>query len=108
MLRPLYALELGLYFLAEMVRANLRVGALLLRPGLHLRPALLRVPVEVGSERELALLSNLITLTPGTLTLDVAPDGRALYVHVMSATDPSALRRAIQHGLARRIRRLYG
>jgi multisubunit Na+/H+ antiporter MnhE subunit len=61
------------------------------------------VPLELERDSEIALLANLITLTPGTLSLDVSADRRTLYVHAMAVTSPDDLRREIQGGFERRI-----
>jgi multicomponent Na+:H+ antiporter subunit E len=49
------------------------------------------------------VLTNLITLTPGTLSLDVAADHRTLYVHVMDVEDPDTVRREIKEGFERKV-----
>jgi len=61
------------------------------------------VPLTVQSDAGITLLSNLITLTPGTLTLEVAKDRSQLFVHVMNVGDVAAFRRSIQTGFERRI-----
>ena len=53
-----------------------------------------------------AVLANLITMTPGTLSLDVSPDRKTLYVHAMYINDPEALRCDIKENLERRARAL--
>jgi multicomponent Na+:H+ antiporter subunit E len=68
---------------------------------------IIAVPVESESEEELAIISDLVTLTPGTLTLDVEDDGKTLLVHVLSADDAREVRRQIEEGLVRRVRRLF-
>ncbi len=105
--RPVRALELAGFFLYELVLSNARIALLMLRPRLHLSPTTLDVAVDAESDEELALLSDLVTLTPGTLTLDVADDGRTLLVHVLSAEDDNEVRRLIRDGLGRRVRRLF-
>jgi len=101
------ALGFGLFFLKELVTANLRVAAMVLGPQRWLRPALLAVPLDVKSPPEIALLANLITLTPGTLSVDVAPDRGTLYVHCLGVADPEAMRREIKDGLERRVQELF-
>lgn len=100
-------LSLAAFFLWELVLSNLRVALLVVRPRKEIRTAILDVPVSVGSERELALLADLVTLTPGTLTIDAAPDGSSLRIHVLSSTDPEQVRVEIQQGLAPRVRRVF-
>lgn len=107
LLRPLLALDLAGFFLYELLISNLRIALLILRPRMDLRPMILSIPVDVRSEEELAVLSDLVTLTPGTLSLDVTDNGDSLLVHVLSARDPEGVRRSVQQGLGRRVRRLF-
>ncbi|MBU2610128.1 MAG: Na+/H+ antiporter subunit E [Chloroflexi bacterium] len=81
------AIVFVLFFLMELLLANLRVAADVLTLQHHMRPRVLAFPMEARSEAEIILLSSLITLTPGTLSLDVSSNRRVLYVHVMYAAD---------------------
>ena len=100
-------IELSLFFLYELVVSSVRVAMLVARPRLEMQTAVVTVVVEAKSEAELAVLSNLVTLTPGTLSLDASPDRRTLDVHVMAAEDPDTVRREIEEGLVRRVRRVF-
>jgi len=97
----------ALYFLWELVVAAVRVAIDVLTPRHLVKPAILAVPIDTESDAETTTLANAITLTPGTLSLDVSPDGKTLYVHAMYAPDLEAARRAIQDGLGRRVREMY-
>ncbi len=93
-----------LYLLWELVRANLLVAWWTISPLRRLKPAVILVPLEVElTDAEIATLANVITLTPGTLTLDVTPDRRALLVHCMHAPDHEVVRREIREGFERRL-----
>lgn len=96
-----------LYFAWELVVANLAVAAAVLAPAGRLRPAIVAIPLRLDRDAEIALLANLITLTPGTLSLDVSPDRRTLYVHAMATGSPDDLRREIQQGFERRILEVF-
>jgi multicomponent Na+:H+ antiporter subunit E len=96
-----------LYLLKEILVANLKVAAAVVAPSGRLRPAIVAVPLALDRDAEIALLANLITLTPGTLSLDVSPDRRTLYVHAMSTEGPDALRREIREGFERRILEVF-
>ncbi len=74
-------LVLLLVFLRELVLSALEVAWYVLQPGLRIHPAIVALPLDVQTDREITLLANLISLTPGTLSLDVAPDRSHLYVH---------------------------
>ncbi len=90
-------------FLWDLVLANLRVAYDVITPRHRMRPGVVAVPLEVASDVQLTVLANLITLTPGTVTLDVSEDGRTLYLHVMYLTEPDELRSIIKNRLERRI-----
>jgi len=61
------------------------------------------VPLDARTDVEIALLANLITMTPGSLSVDVADDRSVIYVHSMFAEDPDELRRQIKADLERRV-----
>jgi multicomponent Na+:H+ antiporter subunit E len=102
--RPFKAASLLLYLLGQIVVANLKVAAAVLGPRRLLRPALVAVPLDVERDDQIAVLSNMISLTPGTLSLDVSEDRKTLFVHAMSASSPDDLRREIKQGFERRVR----
>lgn len=79
------------YFLWEMVLANLQVTRLVLTRKLALKPGVIAMTLRAQSPGQIALLSSLITLTPGTVVIDVAPDNSAIYIHSIDATDEAAV-----------------
>jgi multicomponent Na+:H+ antiporter subunit E len=91
------------YFLQEMLRANLRVAYDVVTPTYYMRPAVVQIPLDAKTDLEITLLAMFITLTPGTLSLDVSTDRKVLYIHAMFAADPEALRREIKEGFERRL-----
>ncbi len=91
------------FFLKELVLSSLRVMVQVLLPRQNLRPAVVAVPLDVQSDTGIALLANLITLTPGTLTLDVSTDRKMMYIHVIDLDDLEAFRTSIKQGFERRI-----
>jgi multicomponent Na+:H+ antiporter subunit E len=98
---------LGLFFLWELVRANLRLAFDVATPSYHMRPGIIAVPLDVTEDSEILLLAMLINLTPGSVALDVSEDRRVLYVHVMYISSPDAARTEIKQGFERRILRLF-
>jgi len=93
----------GVIFLWELIHANLRVAYDVMTPQHHMRPGVVAIPLHVTSDIQITLLASLITLTPGTLSLDVSADRQTLYLHVMYLTDPDELRRNIKDGIERRV-----
>ncbi|MDQ0454330.1 Na+/H+ antiporter subunit E [Rhizobium paknamense] len=96
-----------LLFLWELAKSAWRVTALVLSPSLDVRPGIFAYPLTVTRDFEITLLANLITLTPGTLSVDVSEDRRTLYVHALDCADPEAARREIAEGFERRIREAF-
>ncbi|MCC6176343.1 MAG: Na+/H+ antiporter subunit E [Chloroflexi bacterium] len=92
-----------LFFIRELVLANLRVALDVVTPGYNMRPAIVAVPLDVETDVEITLLANLITVTPGSFSIDVSPDRRVLYVHAMYVDDPDEFRRSIKEGFERRV-----
>lgn len=91
------------FFLRELLRANLRVAYDVLTPAPHMHPRVLALPLTARTDLEITALAYFISLTPGTLSLDVSTDRRVLYIHAMYAADAEAVRREIKMGLERRL-----
>ncbi|MCI3923642.1 Na+/H+ antiporter subunit E [Paenibacillus sp. TRM 82003] len=90
-------------FLKELVLSNLTVIREILRPRLNVRPGIFALNTELKSDWEITMLSCLITLTPGTLTMEVSPDQRTLYIHAMDIGDAEMLRKEIKGSFERAI-----
>jgi multicomponent Na+:H+ antiporter subunit E len=91
------------FFLRELVEANIRVAIDVLTPRPRMQPRVIAVPLDARSNLEITLLANLVSLTPGTLSLDISSDRRTLYIHAMYARDEEAVRRQIKEGMERRV-----
>jgi multicomponent Na+:H+ antiporter subunit E len=104
--RPLHVAGFVLFYVWELILANLRVAQDLMRIRMRTRSAIVAVPLEELSDSQLTLLANLITMTPGTLSVDVSRDRRTLYVHAMFMHDADKLRHEIKHGFERRVRKV--
>lgn len=96
-------LAFSLYFLREIVIANLRVARLVVRPLRALRPGIVALPLDARTDGEITMLANLMSLTPGTLSLDISTDERVLYIHVIDIRDADAFRRHIKDGFERKL-----
>lgn len=91
------------FFLKELILANLRVAYDVMTPTHHMKPGVIAVPLDAKTDTEITLLANLITLTPGTLSLDVSADRSVLYVHSMYIKDVEKERQQIKNGFERRL-----
>ncbi|HUG91084.1 MAG TPA: Na+/H+ antiporter subunit E [Planctomycetaceae bacterium] len=92
-----------LFYLWEVILANLRVAYDVLTPTYHMRPGVVAIPLDAETDLEITLLANLITLTPGSLSLAVSDDRKVLYVHEMFIDDVDEVRRQIKSGYERRV-----
>ncbi|MFE3836365.1 Na+/H+ antiporter subunit E [Pseudogemmobacter sonorensis] len=101
------AVVLFFYFLKELAKSCLMVArdCIAREPGLH--PAIVNLPIGPKSDLEIFVLANLITLTPGTLTLDVAEDKSFLVIHSIYAEDAEALIADLQSGMEHRVREVF-
>ena len=97
------AVSLALYFLFELVVSSVRVAWYVLAPWKTSRPGIVAVPLEPASDNAVAVLANLVSLTPGSLSVDVSEDRRTLLVHAMFVDDPEEERRTIKRGMERRV-----
>jgi multisubunit Na+/H+ antiporter MnhE subunit len=105
--RPFRLGALLAFLLWEVFLANLRVAAAVLGPRRWLRPAVVAVPLDVRRDEAIVLLANMISLTPGTLSIDISPDRRILYVHTMFTRSPESLRRDIKRRFEPRVRGVF-
>lgn len=83
-LRPIYRfLILVFIFVRELISANIDVVKLVYQINPDIEPGIFKLPIEVKKNWEITLLANLITLTPGTLTVAISDDQSTLFIHAM-------------------------
>jgi multicomponent Na+:H+ antiporter subunit E len=104
-LRKLWSIILLLLlFLRELLKSSFTVIGQIIRPKLNVRPGIFAYSTELKSDWEITVLSCLICLTPGTLTLEVSRDGQTLYIHAMDIEDVEELSNQIRGTFERAIR----
>ncbi|PWH81422.1 Na+/H+ antiporter subunit E [Brumimicrobium oceani] len=91
------------YFLYELIKANLQVAADVITPKFYMEPGIIAYPLNAKSDLEITLLANVITLTPGTLSLDISDDRKVLYIHAMYVHDKEEFIDGIKNGFEKRI-----
>ena len=97
--------SLALLFLTELALSAWRVAVLVVSPNMHKRlaPSIIAYPLTVTTDVQITLLANLITLTPGTLSVDVSDDRGTLYIHVLEMRDREETIASIRDGFEARI-----
>ncbi|QBX99430.1 sodium:proton antiporter [Rhodophyticola sp. CCM32] len=88
-------------FLYELVVSSVQVVWDVLTPTQLSSPGIISMPLDVRDEMEVLLVTNLISLTPGTISLDVNEACDTLYIHAMFADDPEAIRAQLKNGMER-------
>jgi len=96
-------IKLILFFLYELLISSLKVGWDVLSPVQNSKPAVIAVPIDTATDAELTVLANLVSLTPGSLSLDISDDHSHLLVHAMFVDDPDAFIHEIKRGMEQRV-----
>jgi multicomponent K+:H+ antiporter subunit E len=105
--RFLVAVRLAVRVLADIVVSSAEVTRRVLGPESAVRPGFVRVPIDLRDEWAITTLAGIITLTPGTLTADVAEDRSYLLVHALHVDDPAAIIAAIKTRYEAPLKEIY-
>jgi multicomponent Na+:H+ antiporter subunit E len=99
------AVEFLGFYLAEVVVSSIRVAGHVISPRFRMVPGIIAVPLDAETDTEITVLANLVSLTPGTLSMDVSPDRKTLFVHVMhlGPGGAEAQRKEIKGRMERRV-----
>ena len=95
------------FFLWELILSNFRLAGTILSRNMKIHPGVVSVPLDLKSQAGVVLLANLLTLTPGTLTLDISTDQKMLYIHTLWLDDPAKFRTDIKQGYERRVKEIF-
>lgn len=96
-------IALILFFLYELFVSSLKVAWDVLTPVQLSKPALIAVPIDTATDAELTVLANLVSLTPGSLSVDISEDHSHLLVHAMFVDDPEVFIQEIKRGMEQRV-----
>lgn len=91
------------FFLYELLLANLEVAYDLVTPSYYMKPGIVRFELTARTDLEITLLSNLISLTPGTMIVDVSDDRKVLYIHAMYVKDREKFVKRIREGFEKKL-----
>lgn len=101
--------SLMLLFIYELFLSAFKVALLVVRPDMHrqLRPGIIAFPLRLTGDAEITLLANMITLTPGTLSVDVSEDRQFIFVHALDIKDRDALVSDIANGFETKVMEVF-
>jgi len=94
-MRPAAAVRLAGYVVGEIVVSNAQLTRQILGPRPNVRTGIVACPLHTGSERTMTFLANVLTLGPGTIPVHVQAEPPVIYLHVLRADDPEAIRRLV-------------
>lgn len=92
-----------LHFFFDMLRANWEVAKDVMTPNYKTTPGIVQYKMDAKSDFEITMLCNIISLTPGTLILDVSEDKTTVYIHVMYLTDKEKFIKRIKSGTEKKL-----
>ncbi|MBN2364968.1 MAG: hypothetical protein EH225_02405 [Calditrichaeota bacterium] len=95
------------FYIWEVILSNFRVAYDILTPRHRMNPGIIALPLEEHTDLELMAIFNLITMTPGTLSLEISPDRKFLYIHAMYVKNPDVLRNELKNKIEKRILEIF-
>lgn len=105
---PVMIVEFIVIVLWDIVVANIVVAkTILFTRNTSMHPAWVTIPLDLRSPEAITVLAGTITMTPGTVSSDIAADGRSLLVHCLNAPDPDAVREEIKQRYERRLKEIF-
>lgn len=101
--RVLALVKLIILFIIELIKANIDVVKIVLSPKLNNQPGIVAVETRLESNVEITVLAALISLTPGTISMDFSADGKTIYIHSLNVPDKEEMIEQIQNSFERAI-----
>jgi multicomponent K+:H+ antiporter subunit E len=106
--RPKALLAYIVIVVYDVIISSIAVAKIILfMPPAQIKSAFITVPIDLPSPEAITLLAGTITMTPGTLTVDIAADGRSLLIHSLHAPDPDAIRDDIKSRYEAPLKRIF-
>jgi multicomponent Na+:H+ antiporter subunit E len=95
------------YYLRELIVSSLWVAYDIITPTEYQKPGIVEVPIDLKSDTAIIAFANLISMTPGSLTIDMSPDKKRIYVHAMYLHDKKIFIDKMKNELEHRIRQIF-
>jgi multisubunit Na+/H+ antiporter MnhE subunit len=90
--RTYHIIDFLIYYLLKLVSSNFRVAADILTPGTMTDPVFIEFPIRLQTDWGLLLFSNLVSMTPGTLSIDISQDKSLLTVHLLFSDNEDSVK----------------
>ena len=95
------------YYLKELIVSSLYVAWDIITPKDLMVPGIVEVPVDLKSDTAIIAFANLISMTPGSLTMDMSPDKKKIYIHAMYLYDKQEFIDKMKNELEHKIRQIF-
>jgi len=106
-MRLFYFIEFLAFYIKEVILSNLKVAHDVLTPTHLMRPGFIEVSIDELTDRQIFVLANLITMTPGTLSLNIDDSESRLLIHNMYSIDPIQDGKDLEENYVRRIKNVF-
>lgn len=100
-----YIIEFIVFYLFKLTQANIYIAYDILTPTMHTSPELIKIQMRLKSDAGMLLFSNLVTMTPGTLSIDITEDRKYIIIHVLYGRDKESVIKEIDK-VQNRVKRL--
>jgi multisubunit Na+/H+ antiporter MnhE subunit len=107
LLKIIYSVDFIFFYLRKLVKANLYIAFDILTPRMRTKPGFIEIDVKIQSNPGLLLFSNLLSMIPGTLVIDISRDKKTLMVHVLYKNNETEILKDI-HKIQEKILRITG
>ncbi len=106
-IRTWHLLQLVVFVLWTIVVSSIAMAHIVAMPVAQVRPGIVAVPLDLQGDMAISILAHIISLIPGTISLDISREKRTLYVHTISITNPETFRQTIKQELEQRVARIF-
>ena len=100
-------INFALFYLKEVIVSNFKVAYDVLTQKHYMHPGFISIPVDELNDRQLLIISNLLSMTPGSVSIDISSDKRELFIHAMYLENPEALRQEIITKYVKRVKEAF-
>lgn len=96
-----------IFYLKEMVKANLYLARDILRTKMNISPGIVKINIRANSDNRILALFNLITMTPGSICMDISDDKKSIFVHGLYVKDRDSFESEIREGIEKKVLEVF-
>ena len=105
--KPLKFLSFMGLLVGDIIVSNIIVAKQVLGPPERLQPGFVVIPLDLTGALPITMLASTISLTPGTVSIEISKDQKALHVHALHVTDETTLIERIKHRYERPLKEIF-